>query len=98
MSLNAISSSILWKNTLDVKSSGLQALMILVLAHVLVVTLEGYFSITSCLLNDSYGQQREDEDDRDAHPCSLRAERCSFGASLVTKDGQREAIINDTEQ
>ena len=71
MPLDAISGSILWKDTFDVESSGLQALMILVLAHVLIVALEGYFSITSCLLNDSYGQQREDENDGDTHPCSL---------------------------
>lgn len=71
MPLDAISGSILWKNTFDVEGSGLQALMILVLAHVLVVALKGDFGITSCLLNDSYGQQREDENDGNAHPCSL---------------------------
>ena len=92
--LDSISGSILWKNTFNMESSGLQALVILVLAHVLIVTLERHFSITSCLLDDSYSQQRKDENDGDAHPCSLLAEHCPLGSSLVTKEGQSKAIIN----
>jgi len=80
------------------ESSSLQALVILVLAHVLIVTLERHFSITSCLLNDSNSQQREDENDGDAHPCSLLAEHCSLGSSLVTKEGQSKVIINYSKQ
>jgi len=76
------------------ESSGLQALVILVLAHVLIVTLERHFSITSCLLDDSYSQQRKDENDGDAHPCSLLAEHCSLGSSLVAKEGQSKAVID----
>ena len=96
--LDSISGSILWKNTFDMESSGLQALVILVLAHVLIVTLERHFSVTSCLLDDSYSQQREDENDGDAYPCSLLAEDCSLGSALVAKEGESKTIINDCEQ
>lgn len=55
-------------------SSRLEALMILVSAHILVKAFDSNLSIPSSLLHNSYGKEREHKDYEYTQPCLLGAQ------------------------
>lgn len=68
MLLNSISCSVIGKHALDMQRASLEALVISVATHVVVIALIGNLGVSSCLLRDPDRQQGEGEDDEDADP------------------------------
>lgn len=98
VSFERLAGPVFWINTLDMKGSGFETLLVFVLAHLLIIVFEGHFGIPTSLLNVSDSQHGKNKNDCDARPSLLGTQLFIQIRQLFAKKLELVVRIDDIQE